>query len=56
MVTRKRCESLENPSGVGEVYEGEEKIAKVFYSLPTTCWHFFYDCLSSLRLNSTSRG
>lgn len=33
MVTRKRYESLENPSGVGEVYEGDEKIAKVSYHL-----------------------
>jgi len=33
MVTRKRYRSLENPRGVGDVYEGEEKIAKVSYNL-----------------------
>jgi len=36
MGTRKRYKFLENPSGVGEVYEGNEKIAKVSYNLDVT--------------------
>ena len=33
MVTRKKYRSLENPSGIGEVWSGDKKIARVTYSL-----------------------
>lgn len=33
MSTKKRIKSLENPSGVGEVYKDDNKIAKVNYNL-----------------------
>jgi hypothetical protein len=33
MVDRKRCKCIENPEGVGEVWEKDKKVAKVTYNL-----------------------